>query len=329
MQVRLGAVQAEPAWNDLQAGIEKTCRLIEDASQLRINVLVFPEVWIPGYPGCIWRESVRESADYLIQYRTNSMRRDSPEMRRIQAAARKAGLCVVLGYSERDGNSIYISQAYIGPSGDMIHHRRKIKPTATERAVWGEGQAESLQVVADTPFGKVGSLNCWEHYQPLLRYAEYSQGVEIHAACWPVLNNHDAGPGRAYHTSGDANLKLCQVIAMEGVCFVVVATQIRPAKGTKVNGGAEVNGVNGVEVEYDRNFPMTTPGTGFSRIYAPDGSEIAEPLLFGKEGIVWGDADLNVRNEVGSLIDVVGHYSRPDLLSLQLAKESATHVKYV
>lgn len=110
MKVRLGAVQAEPAWNNLQAGIEKTCELIAEAGQLGVNVLVFPEVWIPGYPGCIWRESVRQSADYLIEYRRNSMRRDSLEMRRIQMAASKAGICIVLGYSERDGNTIYISQ---------------------------------------------------------------------------------------------------------------------------------------------------------------------------------------------------------------------------
>lgn len=110
MSVRLGAVQAEPTWNNLQAGVEKTCELIYEAGQLGVNVLVFPEVWIPGYPGCIWRESVRQSADYLLEYRRNSMRRDSLEMRKIQTAASKAGICVVLGYSERDGNTIYISQ---------------------------------------------------------------------------------------------------------------------------------------------------------------------------------------------------------------------------
>lgn len=137
----------------------------------------------------------------------------------------------------------------------MIHHRRKIKPTATERAVWGEGQAESLQVVAETPFGKVGSLNCWEHYQPLLRYAEYAQGVEIHAACWPALNNHDAGPGRAYHTSGDANLKLCQVMAMEGACFVVVATQIRTSKGPQ---DKEVSGDGILGPRFDPNYPVSS-----------------------------------------------------------------------
>lgn len=140
---------------------------------------------------------------------------------------------------------LILAQAYIGPSGDMIHHRRKIKPTATERAVWGEGQAESLQVVAETPYGKVGSLNCWEHYQPLLRYAEYAQGVEIHAACWPALNNDDAGPVRSYHTTGDADLKLCQVMAMEGACFMVIATQIRPKKNANTNGTADTHDVNG------------------------------------------------------------------------------------
>jgi nitrilase len=115
----------------------------------------------------------------------------------------------------------------------MLHHRRKIKPTSIERAVWGEGQAESLQVVTQTPFGKIGALNCWENYQPLLRYAEYSQGVEIHVASWPTLHEGDAGSNRGYHVKGSANLKLCQVIAMEGAAFVMVATSIYRGPGSE------------------------------------------------------------------------------------------------
>lgn len=103
-------------------------------------------------------------------------------MKRILDAVKKAGMFVVLGYSERDGASLYMAQSFISPEGEIVHHRRKIKPTHVERTIWGEGQAESLKCVVPSKFGKIGALNCWEHLQPLLRYYEYSQGVQIHVA---------------------------------------------------------------------------------------------------------------------------------------------------
>jgi nitrilase len=104
------------------------------------------------------------------------MRRDSPEMDRVKAACKEADVYVVLGYSERDAVSIYIAQAFISNEGGLVHNRRKIKPPHVERALWGNGQVDSLKVVVDTPYGKLGALNCWENLQPLLRYNEYAQG---------------------------------------------------------------------------------------------------------------------------------------------------------
>lgn len=48
--IRVAAVQAEPEWNNLQKGVEKTIRLIIEAGKNGANVMGFPEVWIPGYP---------------------------------------------------------------------------------------------------------------------------------------------------------------------------------------------------------------------------------------------------------------------------------------
>jgi len=127
----------------------------------------------------IWSKSVFENTGLIHSYMANSMARVSPEMDRIRAAAKKAKVFVVLGYSERDGASLYIAQSFINTEGEIVLHRRKIKPTHVERSVWGDGQADSLTSVVDTPFGKVGGLNCWEHLQPLLRYYEYCQGVQI------------------------------------------------------------------------------------------------------------------------------------------------------
>jgi nitrilase len=156
----------------------------------------------------------------------NSLTKDSPEMDRIRAAVKEAGIFVVLGYSERDGASLYITQSFIDTNGEIIHSRRKIKPTHVERAVWGDGQADSLKSVVDTPFGKVGALNCWEHLQPLLRYHEYTQGVQIHVAGWPPMFSDPKEMKWPFHETDVGNLLTSQFLAIEGQAFVLVATQV-------------------------------------------------------------------------------------------------------
>jgi predicted amidohydrolase len=251
-KVRVGAVQAEPGWLDLEGSVNKTISLIGKAAEEGVNVLGFPEVWIPGYPWSVsstylrasadcrrslWTKSVLENTEMVHQYMANSLRRDSPEMKRIQEAVKDAGMFVVLGYSERDGASLYMGQSFISPDGEIVHHRRKIKPTHVERTLWGEGQAESLKTVVDTPFGKVGGLNCWEHLQPLLRYYEYAQGVQIHVASWPAEFCMPDPKELAwqYHETGEASYRASQFMAIEGQTFVVVASQILTEKNIEKN----------------------------------------------------------------------------------------------
>ena len=106
------------------------------------------------------------NVEMIHEYMANSMSRDSDQMRRIQKAVKEAGMFIVLGYSERDGASLYMAQAFISPDGEIVHHRRKIKPTHVERTLGGDGQADSLICVVPSPFGRIGGLNCWEHLQP-------------------------------------------------------------------------------------------------------------------------------------------------------------------
>jgi nitrilase len=142
-------------------------------------------------------------------------------MERIKAAAKAAGIVVVLGYSERDGGSLHIAQSYI-VDGEIVHHRRKIKPAHVERSIWGDGGASSLKTVIDTKHGKVGALCCFEHYQPLLRYYEYAQGAQIHVAAWPPFFESDA-----FFQGTPAGSRLAsQFLAMEGQAFVLVSTQV-------------------------------------------------------------------------------------------------------
>lgn len=281
-KITVGAVQAEPGWLDLQASVEKTISLIEEAGRKGVNVLGFPEVFIPGYPWSIWTQSPLANVGFVQKYVNASLVKDSPEMDRIRKAVKSAGIFAVVGYSERSGGSIYIAQSFIDPSGDIVLHRRKIKPTHVERSLWGDGQADSLTTVVPTQFGRVGGLNCWEHLQPLLRYYEYSQGVEIHIAGWPPFWNNKSkdGPQLPYHTTAECEARACQFMAVEGACFVLVCSQVLTSEDNK-----------------DKNMMKESafaevPGGGFSMIYGPDGGPLVEPMDPGTEGILTAEIDL-------------------------------------
>ncbi|MCJ1379619.1 hypothetical protein MMC17_002721 [Xylographa soralifera] len=242
----------------------------------------------------------------------NSLVRESEEMNRIKAAVRAAGIFVVLGYSERDGTSLYIAQSFISVDGDIVLHRRKIKPTHVERAVWGEGQADSLQSVVNSPFGRIGGLNCWEHLQPLLRFYEYTQGVQIHIAGWPPMfpMPDEKTVKWPFHETDKGNLLTCQFLAIEGQTFVLVATQVLTEPNLK-----KLN-LLGSKI-------CQTPGGGFSMIFGPDGKPLVEAFPAGEEGILQADIDLRDIDYAKAMIDTVGHYSRPDLLSLQVNSKAA------
>ncbi|UKZ78819.1 hypothetical protein TrVFT333_006564 [Trichoderma virens FT-333] len=220
-KIKIGAVQAEPAWLNLPESVKKVTSLVEQAGKDGVNVLGFSELFVPGYPWSIWTEPYLPNAPMLHEYMANSLVKDSPEMDQIREAVKKAGIFIVLGYSERDGDSLYISQSFIDPTGTIVLHRRKIKPTGVERSVWGDGQADGLINVVDSPFGG-----------------------------------------------------------------------------------------------------------GFAMLFGPDGTALVDPLDPGEEGILSAEIELNTIDYAKQLLDVVGHYSRPDLLSLKVNLEPAKHVHY-
>ncbi|KAH8124733.1 hypothetical protein FP744_10006505 [Trichoderma asperellum] len=287
--IRVGAVQAEPVWYDLDGCVDKTIQLINQAAADAAKSWASPK---RGFQ--------------VPQYRADSVARDSPQMKRIQAVVKKTGMFIVLGYSEREGASIYLAQAFISPDGELIHNRRKIKPTHAERTIWGEGQAESLKTVVDSPFGKIGGLNCWEHLQPLLRYFEYTHRVQIHVLSWPsmfVMPDPEK-ISWLYHDIREADQRISQNMAMEGATFVICSSQILTEEGLKKNSILAGNPVTKV------------PGGGFSQIFGPDGSALCEPIGDGEEGILKADISLSDITKAKIFIDVAGHSARPDMLSL-------------
>ncbi|KAJ4264287.1 hypothetical protein NW762_005483 [Fusarium torreyae] len=249
--VRVAAVQAEGCYFDLEAAVEKTCKLIEEAAEKGCDLIAFPEVWIPNYPGWIWQRPI--DWEMTVEYMKNSLKRDGPEMERICAAAAKHGIAVSLGYSENDDDSLYLSQSFISKDGAVKMNRRKIKPTHVERILYGDGSGASLMNVVEEP--GVGARN------------------------------------------------LSTTHAIEGNCFVILSSSFFTQKGVD-----RQNLGNGKLYHIG--------GGGCACIIAPDGRIITQDLGEEEEGLIIADLDMDEIPKVKAMLDVHGHYSRPDLLWL-------------
>ncbi|WP_329048842.1 carbon-nitrogen hydrolase family protein [Amycolatopsis sp. NBC_01488] len=308
--VRVAAVQAESAWLDLAAGVDKVVGLIGAAAAGGARLVAFPETFLPGYPWWIWLDSPAAGMAFVPRYAANSMTRDGAELDRIRRAAAEHRIHVVFGFSERAGGSLYMAQAFVADTGELISVRRKLKPTHVERAVFGEGDGSDLQV-HDTPLGRLGALNCWEHLQPLTKYAMYSQGEEIHVAAWPSFSVYR---GAARALGPEVNTAASLMYAVEGGTFVVAP--------------CGVIGPAALELFCDTDLKrqLLQPGGGFARIYGPEGSPLAEPLAETDEGILYADLDPALIAIAKSAADPVGHYARPDVLRLLVNRNPAPAV---
>ncbi|MFT4081498.1 MAG: carbon-nitrogen hydrolase family protein [Nocardioides sp.] len=298
--IRVAAVQAEPVWLDLEATTDKTIAIIADAAADGAELVAFPETWLPGFPVFLFGMPVYEQTELVRTYIANSPTVDGPQIGRIRAAAREQGIIVALGISERDHGSLYMSQLVIGEDGDILMHRRKLKPTHAERSLFGEGDGTSLRVI-ETPLGRLGALNCFEHLQPLTKFALFAQHEEIHIAGWPCI-----GIMGEHNTLGaETTLMASRQYALEGSTFVLVATQIMTDAGAQRF--AASNG---------SPFPLYTGGGGLARVYGPDGGLLTKPLDPYADGLVVADIDLSDIGLAKNIVDPVGHYARPDVLRL-------------
>ncbi|TFY81337.1 hypothetical protein EWM64_g2675 [Hericium alpestre] len=317
---KVAAVQAEPAWLDLQGGVEKTIRIVIEAAEKGAKIIGLPEVFIPGAPPLSLtgelhlHDALAPAPDILAKYHANSLAVHSPEMDQIREAVKKLGVYVVLGFSERDGGSLYIAQVTISPKGEIVNHRRKIKPTHYEKTIFGDGNAQSIHNVVQTPYGRLGSLNCWEHIQPALKLHFFSQLPQIFVGGWWPAFKAGAG-GSPYIVSGEASSRMTQSVAMEGGCFGLVACHVVSEKGA--------------EIMKMKGFPwFEFPGGGFTTIYGPDGSALTPPIDSGVEETAIAEISLDQIATVKTVADQMGNYSRHDLFHLVAHGKNWGPVKY-
>ncbi|KAL4778788.1 carbon-nitrogen hydrolase [Aspergillus varians] len=304
-QVRVAVTQAEPIWLNLAATVEKTCSLITEAATNGAQLIAFPECWIPGYPAWIWTRPL--DPPLTTTYMHNSLHLTSKEMQTIQATAARNKILVVLGFSENIHDSLYISQAILSSTGEILTTRKKMKATHMERTVFGDSRGDCLNSVVETSIGRVGALSCWEHIQPLLKYHTYAQRERVHVAAWPPVYSYSDRGGGLFSISKEGTAAISQTYAIESQSFVLHCTMVLTQDG--IDRMATQSGTQ-----------MNTPGGGSSAIFAPDGRKITTDIPGDEEGIVYADLDFDEISKARAFVDVCGHYSRPDLLWLGVAE---------
>ena len=289
-------VQAEPVMFDKQASLKKALDYIDEAAAQGAELIVFPELFIPGYPigmnfGFSMGKRTEPGREDWKRYYDASVIAGEAEFEQLAAAAKKTGAYISIGFSERDAviGTLFNSNAIFEPDGSYKVHR-KLKPTGSERLVWGDANKDYFPIT-DTPWGPIGSLICWESYMPLARVALYQKGITIYLS--PNTNDNPEWQATIQH------------IAIEGKCYFINADML-VRKSSYPNWIHEQEAVAGQPDIVCR---------GGSCIIDPYGHYVTEPV-WDEECIIYADLDMSLPAACKMEHDAVGHYARPDVLEL-------------
>lgn len=303
--VKVAVIQDSSVPFDAEATTAKAIDLLSSAAKEGAELIVFPEAFLGTYPKGLTFDApigtrLPEGRDEFLRYYDGAVEMTGPELKLIAESAAEHNVFVVLGIIERSGATLYCTAVYIDGAKGIVGKHRKLMPTGAERLIWGFGDGSTMKAV-ETDLGTVGAVICWENYMPHLRSAMYAQGVEIY--CAPTADNRDTWASSMRH------------IAMEGRCFVLSACQFITRD------------------EFAPDYRSILPETGSepvmrggSMIVGPLGNVLAGPV-FDERTILYADlsrADL-IRSKLD--FDVVGHYARPDVFSLQVDTEPKLPVK--
>eukprot|EP00268_Persea_americana_P026411 TRINITY_DN2583_c0_g1_i1.p1 TRINITY_DN2583_c0_g1~~TRINITY_DN2583_c0_g1_i1.p1 ORF type:complete len:347 (-),score=66.44 TRINITY_DN2583_c0_g1_i1:232-1272(-) len=309
--VRATVVQASTIFYDTPATLVKAERLIADAAAYGSQLVVFPEAFIGGYPrgstfGVIIGSRSAKGKEEFRKYHAAAIAVPGPEVDRLAAMAEKYKVYLVMGVIEREGYTLYCTVLFFDSQGRYLGKHRKLMPTALERVIWGFGDGSTIPVF-ETPIGKIGALICWENRMPLLRTAMYGKGIEIY--CAPTADSRDVWQASMTH------------IALEGGCFVLSANQFCRRKDYPPPPEYMFGGLD------DDYSPDSVVCSGGSVIISPSGAVLAGPNYEG-EALISADLDFGeiVRSKFD--FDVVGHYARPDVLSLTVNDHPLTPVTF-
>jgi predicted amidohydrolase len=303
--VRIAIVQDGPVFNNKKQSLEKTCDIISEVGKEGAELIVFGECWLSGYP--FWLDICADVANWdseLVKeiWRDtyiNSIDPDSEDMLAVSSALRQNNMYAVIGANEvqktgKGHSTIYNAILTYNNQGQLINHHRKLMPTYTEKLVHGLGDGHGLNAV-ETPFGRLGSLICWEHWMPMARQAMHDSNEDLHIALWPYVKEMHHIASRHY--------------AIEGRCHVVSVGQVvemsHLPKGLKIS---------------DRYADEKLALKGGSAIYDSRGEAIVAPLYEEKKIII---QELDFSNNLGERMNlsVSGHYQRPDVFEYRVNKD--------
>lgn len=299
-KLKVAVIQDAPVIFDLQKTMKKTMELTRKAAATGAKLIVFPESFIPCYPrgltfGMVIGKRTQEGREDYQRYYDNAVAVPGPELDQLAELTKELEVYLSIGVTEKNGDgldgTLHCSNLFFGPEGYLGRHR-KLKPTGGERVVWGEDDGSTLTVV-DTPYGKMGSLICWENYMPLARMAMYLKGVNLYIV--PTADQREVYQATLRH------------IAFEGRCFVIMSNQY-------VEKSMYPKDLNYYDDLADQPEVMCRGG---SCIINPYGEYIAEPL-YDQPGIITAELDLDQIIQSKYDWDPVGHYNRPEIFEFKV-----------
>jgi nitrilase len=300
-------IQAAPVIYDVEATLRKAAELAADAARRGAKLALFPEAFISSYPrgsafgAVIGNRSGEGRAEYR-RYYESAIDVPGPVVEALAKIARETSIDIVMGVIEREGGTLYCSVLFFSAMQGYLGKHRKLMPTGSERLVWGFGDGSTMPVF-DTQLGRLGAVICWENYMPMARAAMYGKRIQLY--CAPTADGRSTW------------LPSMQHIAMEGRCFVLSTNQFSKSR------------------DFPRDFPSALPDDpdavvcrGGACIVDPLGQVLAGPL-WDTEGIITAEVDLRKITEAMYDFDPVGHYSRPDVFSLNVDTTAKPAVRFV
>jgi nitrilase len=301
--IKAAAIQIIPDLENGAGTVERVCRAVAEAAAQGVELCVFPETFIPYYPYFSFvAPPVLAGKEHMRLYE-HAVTVPGPVTRRLSQCAAAHKCVLVVGVNERDGGTIYNAQLIFDADGTLLLKRRKITPSYHERMIWGQGDGSGIRAV-DTLVGRVGALACWEHYNPMARFALMQEREEIHCAQFP-----GSMVGQIFADQIEVTIRHH---ALESGCFVVNAT------GWLTDEQIE-------SITPDEKLRKSLRGGCYTAIISPEGVPLCEPVTQG-EGMAIAELDPALITKRKRMLDSVGHYARPDIFTLLVDREERRNV---